>query len=392
MGFLAILGYIFGGLLTLLILLYITAYIVTHYVQNSPNKENRDVHQKNIIITGGTSGIGKEAAKDLYLKGANIIFTGRSYKKAEAIVDEIKEEIEKQLKDSKNDVELLAARLDDLRAGSWDEEHNFSSTCLHYRKLDQSSLAQVTQFTDWAKANLQSLDTLHCNAGLVCVEEKKTEEGFDFAMGITHFAHFLMTHELLDLLKATPKSRVVTTSSEAHVFEMSGKKTYIDLTDIDWKKSRTKYDAAHRYSCSKLANVLFTVALADLFDRKGWEVKAVCLHPGGVRSGFFDNFKGGMKYLVAFLYPIFLTAWEGAQTSLYCILSDWGALENGKYYANCKPKRVNKVVEDGPYWKKFWNLSREEIKYKGGIETELFEDYNLDLAVVEGAQTIQAED
>ena len=276
MGFLATLGYILGGTFATLVVLYILLYILSHYVFLRKNKENRNVVDKTIIVTGGTSGIGKETLKILYLKGAVIIFTGRSVKKAREIIKELRLDLQKSVKNNTGDTQLNTSRLEELKSGSWDSDNrNFSSKYLYFRALDQSSLTEVKAFTEWYKGSFDSLDTFHCNAGLIVPKEKKTAEGFDFAMGVTHFAHYLMVHEFLDLLKNTPESRVVTTSSEAH---RNGARDNIeiDLQDFDWKKSRTKYEPFHRYCCAKLANVLFTVGLADFFSRKGVGMSRLC--------------------------------------------------------------------------------------------------------------------
>ena len=375
MGILSTILYILGFTLATLILLYIILYILSHYVFLRKNKENRDITNRNIIITGGTSGIGKEVVKTLYLKGGVVIFTGRSLEKARAIIKGLKLDLQNLVKKRKINTQLHSTRLEDLESGTWDSEgHHFSSKYLYFRALDQSSLAEVKSFTDWFQGNFNSLDTLHCNAGLISFKDQKTQEGFDPAMGVTHFAHYLMVHELLDLLKSTPESRVVTTSSEAH---SQGSSLEIDLQDFDWKKSHTKYDAMHRYGCSKLANVLFTVGLADFFNKKNWQVKAVSLHPGVVRTDFFRDLKGCMKVFISIFKPLLWTTWEGSQTSLFLILSPWSMLKSGEYYSRCKVATMNSRGRREAYWKKFWNVSKQEMKFKGGFDCERFEVYQL---------------
>ena len=378
MSLLAIIGIVIASIFAVILILYITIYIMSHYVYSVKNKENRDIVNKTIIITGGTSGIGKEVVKTLYPKGAVLVFTGRSVKSAKDIIHRLKADLHKKIKTNKTNAELVSKRLDDLKSGTWDaENHHFSSKYLHFRALDQSSLTEVKAFTDWFRGNFSSLDTLHCNAGCIVAQERKTQEGFDFAMGVTHFAHYLMVHELLDLLKNTPESRVITTSSEVHR-NRSKDNVEIDLDDFDWKKSNTKYKAFHRYSCSKLANVLFTVGLADLFTRNGWQIKAVSLHPGVVRTGFWRDLPGCLKVIACITMPLLWTSWEGCQNSLFLILSPWANLTNGEYYVRCKIEKMNSRAKREAYWKKFWNVSKREMKWKGEFDCERFEEYKVD--------------
>ena len=211
MSILATIAYIVSSIIGAILILYIIGYIYSHCIIKNKNTENRDIKGKNIIVTGGTSGIGREILQILYFKGAVVTFTGRNFKNAREIINEVKAKL-RQRRDR-----FAEERLMDIQAGTWDQkEHHFSSNYLNFRVVDQSKLTQVKAFTDWFNDQFESLDTLYCNAGLLCLTERKTAEGFDFAMGVTHFGHYLMVHELLELLKATPKSRIVTTSSKRH--------------------------------------------------------------------------------------------------------------------------------------------------------------------------------
>ena len=108
----------------------------------------------------------------------------------------------------------------------------------------------------------------------VCVSYSKTEDGFEMQIGVNHFGHFLLTNLLLDRLKEAPKARIVNVSSIGHTFS-SG----IDFDDINSEKSYSKLGA---YSQSKLANVLFTKALAKRLE--GTNVTVNVLHPGAVAT------------------------------------------------------------------------------------------------------------
>ena len=356
-----------------LVFLYIVAYFYSHYGIQNKCKEDRDIKNKNIIVTGGTAGIGKEVVKTLYLKGAVLIFTGRSIKKAKSLISELQVLLKKKLKKGAGSQDDLKTKLKDLESGTWDNQQNFDSKFLKFRVIDQASLAQVRQFTEWVKANFSSLDTLHCNAGLVSQTEKKTEEGFDLAMGVSHFSHYLMVHDLLDLLKATPESRVVTTTSEAQ--KGPNHSTHIDLEDFHLENSDKPYDPFQGYFRSKLANVLFTVGLNHFFKQEGLQIKAVSLHPGIVRTEFLRDMKGALLVIYTILCPIWWDCVEGSQTSLFCILAEWSKLKSGEYYQRSEVGEMNKRGRNAMYWMEFWNVCKREMKKKAGIECAKFKEF-----------------
>lgn len=96
-----------------------------------------------------------------------------------------------------------------------------------------------------------------------------TKDGFEMQIGVNHMGHFLLTNLLLDMLKASSPSRIINLSSIAHQWGAMNKE------DLNSEKSYSKYTA---YSQSKLANVLFTRALAKRLEGSGVTVNAI--HPG----------------------------------------------------------------------------------------------------------------
>ena len=373
MNTLSIIAICIGGALLTLFVLY---WILVLYIRCTLYPEctdSRDMLDKLVIVTGGTSGIGTECVYDLYLKGAKVVFTGRNAKNVKkTIIPELKSRLKEEIQKSSEDAALFTEQLQELNEGEWDEEDNFESTFLYFRKLDQSSLRQTKEFCDWVKENFNSLDTLHNNAGLMVETFRETEDGFEFMMGINHYSHYLITHELLDLIKASPRCRVVNTSSiMSH--KMAGIDPYIDLDDLEWKKSHQKFDGAHRYANSKLANVLFTVALARFFEVNNIEAKTVSLHPGAINSGFGRDFETCLsKLVVAFLKPFYGSPKDGCQTNLACIYRKYEDLEDGMYYDRLKVVKRNQVADDEEYVERFWDLSRQQILEKFGQDLEQF--------------------
>jgi len=174
-----------------------------------------------VVITGATSGIGKETARVLVSKNATVIIGARNLTKAGAVIDEIKT----QYPDAK----------------------------VQAREIDLTSLASVKSFADGINNDFERLDVLINNAGIMACPYTTTQDDFEIQMGTNHLGHFALTGHLLPLIKRTKNSRIVVLSSLAHKF---GK---IDLSDLNWQ-SRA-YSTNRAYSDSKLANLYFLYEL-----------------------------------------------------------------------------------------------------------------------------------
>lgn len=200
-----------------------------------------DLTGKVIIITGGNSGIGYEAAKEFARKGAQIILASRNKNKAKAALSRIQTEI----------------------PGSRAEIY----------QLDLADLKSIKQFTDTFKKKYNRLDVLLNNAGIMMVPYGKTKDGFELQLGTNHLGHFALTGTLIDLLLNTPGARVVNVSSNAHYFgEM-------DFSNLMYENGEG-YSAQKAYGRSKLANLLFTYELQRRFNAVGVDAIALAAHPG----------------------------------------------------------------------------------------------------------------
>ena len=118
------------------------------------------------------------------------------------------------------------------------------------------------------------IDILINNAGVMLCPYQKTTDGFETQFGVNHLGHFLLTNLLLDKIKQAPEGRIILVSSIGH--------TFASKMDLDTINSEAHYSSLSAYSKSKLANVLFTKALAKRLS--GTNVAASCLHPGGVNT------------------------------------------------------------------------------------------------------------
>ena len=220
---------------------------------------------KIIIVTGGNNGLGFEAVKALSGKGAQVVMACRSISKGEIAKSQI---VEIQ---PKSKIEVMALDLADLRSVS-----NF-----------------VAQF----KRKYAQLDILLNNAGIMMVPYGLTKDGFENQIGTNHLGHFALTGLLLDLLKKTPKSRVVNVSSMAH---KSGSMDFDNLLYANGKG----YTPIKAYGRSKLCNLLFTYELQRFFEVNKIDCMAVAAHPGVSDTNLFDH--AAPKWVMKLLRPLFL--------------------------------------------------------------------------------------
>jgi NAD(P)-dependent dehydrogenase (short-subunit alcohol dehydrogenase family) len=198
-----------------------------------------DLTGKVIIVTGGNSGLGFESVKAFAEKGAEVILASRSVEKGETAKAKIGK--------VKGKIDVMA--------------------------LDLMDFASIKIFAENFKKKYNRLDVLLNNAGIMTTPYFLTKDGLEAQNGTNHFGHFTLTGHLFDLIKNTPKSRVVNVSSMAH---KQGKMDFGNLLFEDGKG----YSAMKSYGRSKLMNLLFTYELQRKFEGAGIESIAVAAHPG----------------------------------------------------------------------------------------------------------------
>lgn len=282
-----------------------------------------------VIVTGASTGIGQFTTQELAKMGATVIMACRDLPKAEQ-----------------------------AKAAILKSEQNPGNLKIDLMYLDLADLNSVRNFAKSFKEKYSRLDILINNAGVMALPTRKlTKDGFEMQIGTNHLGHFLLTNLLLDTLKASKPSRIVNLASLAHTYG------YLNLDDINSEKF---YNSQLTYGASKLANILFTKELAKRLEGTG--VKAVCLHPGVVRTELmrymYENIllKIGMK-IVWPVYCVFTKNVEqGSQTSLYCALEDHEKLINGQYYSDCKPKKPRSDAEKNEKMVKLWTISERLVK------------------------------
>ncbi|MDQ3285775.1 MAG: SDR family oxidoreductase, partial [Actinomycetota bacterium] len=272
---------------------------------------NSGMGGKVVLITGGTSGIGKAAATALADMGATVVITGRNEERGKRALQEIREE-------SGNDgVELILA--------------------------DLTVQDEVRRLAEELRERHNQLEVLVNNAGLVLSERTETPDGIETQLAINHLAPFLLTNLLLDLLKESAPSRIVTVSSDAHRWAK------IDLDDL---QSRKRYRGMQVYGKTKLANIMFTYELAERLEGTG--VTANCMHPGGVNTNFGNNQGGPMNLLFRLFKPFMRSPEQGADTLVYLAASPEVDGMTDKYLVDRKVKAASDAAYDETTRKRLW--------------------------------------
>lgn len=253
---------------------------------------------KTVIVTGGSSGMGKETAKELARRKARVIIGCCDLDEAKRAASEIFEET-RQL--------------------------------VFVKYLDLASFKSVRAFATDIIENESRLDVLVNNAGVLLGpgKPKLTEDGYEMAFQINHLGHLLLTLLLLDLLKKSAPSRVVNVSSMLH---------HLGNTDRFEERARGKHpvtDPVAAYCNNKLAIVLCTRALAEKLKDKGVTVNS--LHPGVVKTPIAVNSPRVVALFFCSLQDLCgKTAWQGAQTAIFLAIHPKVSQETGRYYSDCK--------------------------------------------------------
>ena len=272
---------------------------------------------KTILITGATGGIGFITAHALADMGATVVIVGRD-----------------------------PARTADKVAQIQRETGNSSVSAL---TADLSSMSEVRNLAGTFLGRYPRLDVLLNNAGAVFLSRYTTVDGYERTFALNHLAPFLLTELLLDRLKANAPSRVVTVSSMAH----AGQK--IDFGDVN--RTARSYRAWRAYGESKLANIMFTYALARRLEGTG--VTANTLHPGFVATNFGRNNGALSQVMMTLASPFAISPEQGAQTSIYLASSPDVATVSGKYFIKKKPAKSSDVSYDEAAQERLWQLSEQ---------------------------------
>lgn len=264
--------------------------------------------QRTIVITGASDGIGAAAARKLAATGDRLLLVGRRADKLDAIATPL-------------GAESFVA--------------------------DFERLADVRTLAQQIRERTDRIDVLANNAGGVFAQRVVTVDGNERTMQVNHYAGFLLTNLLLDLLRDSDATVVNTSSVGARAF---GK---LDLADLD---NAGKYKTMKAYGDSKLANILFTKGLHARHHSQG--INAVALHPGNIASNFGKE-TGNRWMKLIYASPaarLLSTPDDGADNLLWAIDGTPGTTwTSGEYYESRKPpRRPNPQQNDTALIDAFW--------------------------------------
>jgi NAD(P)-dependent dehydrogenase (short-subunit alcohol dehydrogenase family) len=280
-----------------------------------------NINGKHVLVTGGTSGIGRATAAQLASRGANVTITSRTLDAAQNVADE-----------------LTAA----------------TGTEVEPAALDLSSLDAVRTFAATYTDRHDRLDILINNAGTMAGKRRSTEDGLEWTLAVNHLGPFLLTNLLTPLLVRSAPARVITVSSENH----RGAKQGLDFANLQMTSG---YSPSNAYATSKLANILFTVELDRRLSPNG--VTARALHPGVVATNFGKD-PGSPRWIglaMTLLKPFLATPEEGAATSVLLATAQPDDLDAGIYWASRKPKQPSEFALDKAAARQLWEASAELV-------------------------------
>ena len=212
---------------------------------------------------------------------------------------------------------------------------------------DLSRMVEVRRIAAEFRATHDRLHVLLNNAGALFARHELSPEGLERTLALNHLAYFVLTEELLPLLKSSAPARIVNVSSEAHV----GMR--IDFDDLMCAKGR--YRPFLAYGRSKLMNILFTRELARRLE--GTRVTANAMHPGFVRTGFGHN-PGFLGKLIKLGQSFARTPEHGARTLVYLATSPEVEGMTGKYFQDEREKRTSHAGQDMEVARRLWEVSQ----------------------------------
>jgi len=255
-----------------------------------------DMSGKICLVTGGTSGIGKETVISLAKLGATIVFTARTAYFGEESKKEIKEK---------------------------------TGAGVEYLICDLSSLGDIRELVSEFTKKYDRLDVLINNAGVGETELKFSKDNIEMDMAVNYFAPFLLTNLLLPVLKKSAPSRIVNVSSMMHA------EGHIDFGNLVEGKNFDKYAT---YAQSKLAMLLFTRKMAKELEGSG--VTANAIHPGVINTKITQKFLADTNPLAKAAFRLTMISEEKAADGIvYLATSPELEGVTGEYFDRKTKKR-----------------------------------------------------
>ena len=278
--------------------------------------EGLDLSDKQMLITGCNSGIGKETMRVLALHGATVFGAARTKQKASEACDSVD-----------GDTRPVVCEL--------------------------SEPSSVRECADEV-ASAAPLDAIICNAGIMALPDLEQVFGYEKQFFVNHIGHFILVTELLDHL--ADDGRVVMLSSDAH---RRAPKVGIEFDNLSGER---EYGDWKTYGQSKLANLLFARELGRRFEEDDTARSANAVHPGVINTNLARHLHPVMKAGLALIEPLICKSVpQGAATQTYVAAHPDATRHNGEYFADCNVQKSSKNGRDMALARRLWDESEKIV-------------------------------
>jgi NAD(P)-dependent dehydrogenase (short-subunit alcohol dehydrogenase family) len=284
-----------------------------------------DLKDKIIIITGGNSGIGKAASIQLAQFGAKVVLACRSKERGAQAVDEVR--------------------------------HAASTTQVELIQVDMSSQDSIRHFVDEFNSRYERLNVLIHNAANFDHAQKKpvfSSDRLEIVFATNHLGPFLMTHLLLDVLKASAPSRIITVASKGLITF-----PFLDI-EFDNLNGERDFNLQHAYYHARQARVMFTFDLAGRLQGTGVSAHGVRVGSVGIPNERLAHLSKWMLRLYGAKRKISMTPEKMAETYVWLAADPVGEQQIGGYWdAPGLKAKANRNAYNSATQKSLWDISAQ---------------------------------
>ena len=270
----------------------VVGYTALGYRWRSHPRIDDDMTGRVAVVTGATSGLGRQTAAELARLGASVVLVGRNPEKTEAVLEQIRSET--------------------------------GNSKLRCEIADLSEMEQVRALAGRIEAPIHILVN---NAGVLLAERSETREGFETSFATNLLGHFLLTNLLIDKLEAP--ARIINVSSGG----MYTQRVRVD--DLEMKRGR--YDGAVAYARAKRGQVILTELWAEALRGRGVVVHS--MHPGWADT---PGVSGSLPRFYKLTKPLLRTAAQGADTIVWLCASEEAGQSTGQFWHDRKPRTTHR--------------------------------------------------